>query len=91
VVDGCGTRRLSFMMRNRGTLKDCFAHFGATARNPRWSWSAISRDGNTVVITGPLPGLEILKIPGLSVCGAGRSLKPQMNPSLMTTFMESVV
>jgi hypothetical protein len=32
------------------TLKDAFAHFGAVARNPRWSWSARSPDGRTVVL-----------------------------------------
>ena len=28
-----------------------FAHFGAAGRNPRWSWSARSPGGETVVIT----------------------------------------
>jgi hypothetical protein len=28
-----------------------FAHFGAVCKNPRWSWSAISPDRKTVVIT----------------------------------------
>jgi len=32
-------------------LADCFAHFGATGKNQRWSWSARSDDGKVVVIT----------------------------------------
>ncbi|MBF9234617.1 hypothetical protein [Microvirga alba] len=28
-----------------------FAYFGAAGRNPRWSWSARSPDGKTVVVT----------------------------------------
>jgi len=39
------------MTENR-TLEKSFAHFdGAVARNPRWSWSARSPNGETVVIT----------------------------------------
>jgi hypothetical protein len=33
------------------TARDAFAHFGAVMKNPRWSWSARSPDGNVVVIT----------------------------------------
>lgn len=33
------------------TLSAAFAHFGAKGRNPRWSWSARSEDGRTVVMT----------------------------------------
>jgi hypothetical protein len=34
------------------TLRDAFAYFdGARGRNPRWSWSARSPDGRTVVLT----------------------------------------
>ena len=33
------------------TLKDCFGSYGASGANQRWSWSARSQDGNTVVIT----------------------------------------
>jgi hypothetical protein len=32
-------------------LTEAFAHFGARGRNPRWSWSARSEDGRTVVLT----------------------------------------
>jgi hypothetical protein len=39
-------------LANRWTLTRAFAHFeGAVARNPRWSWSARSPDGETVVLT----------------------------------------
>jgi hypothetical protein len=38
--------------RRRWKLKESFAHFGgAKATNRRWSWSAKSRDGKTVVVT----------------------------------------
>src|SRR5436190_22377556 len=37
--------------RTRWTLRASFAHFGARATNPRWAWSARSRDGKTVVMT----------------------------------------
>lgn len=33
------------------TLTAAFGHFGATLRNPRWSWSAVSDDGKSVVVT----------------------------------------
>jgi hypothetical protein len=33
------------------TLATCFAHFGAAGKNQRWSWSARSADGKTVVMT----------------------------------------
>ena len=32
-------------------LGECFAYYGAVPRNPRWSWSARSPDGKTVVMT----------------------------------------
>jgi hypothetical protein len=32
-------------------LAQAFAHFGAAGRNQRWSWSARSADGSTVVLT----------------------------------------
>ena len=32
------------------SLRKAFASFGAVAKNPRWSWSARSPDGKTVVI-----------------------------------------
>jgi hypothetical protein len=35
----------------RWTREACFEHFGAVCKNPRWSWSARSPDGKTVVIT----------------------------------------
>lgn len=38
-------------MRKNWTLKDAFGHFGAVAKNPRWSWSARSADAKTVVLT----------------------------------------
>lgn len=38
-------------MSKSWTLSDAFAHFGAAGTNPRWSWSARSEDGKTVVMT----------------------------------------
>jgi hypothetical protein len=38
-------------MPKKWTLAESFAHFGAVGNNPRWSWSARSPDGKTVVIT----------------------------------------
>ena len=38
-------------MSREWTLSECFAHFGATGANPRWSWSARSSDDKTVVLT----------------------------------------
>ena len=39
-------------MTQKWTLTKAFAYFdGAKARNPRWSWSARSADGRTVVVT----------------------------------------
>src|ERR1019366_2706519 len=38
-------------MPKKWGLAEAFAHFGATGRNQRWSWSARSADGKTVVIT----------------------------------------
>jgi hypothetical protein len=32
-------------------LAEAFAHFGAAGKNQRWSWSARSADGSTVVLT----------------------------------------
>ncbi|SRR6266481_1665225 len=32
-------------------VRDAFGAFGATVTNERWSWSAISADRNTVVLT----------------------------------------
>ena len=39
------------MASARTTLTKAFAHFGAKVVNPRWSWSALSADGKTVVLT----------------------------------------
>lgn len=33
------------------TLTQAFAEFGVVRKNPRWSWSAVSDDGRTVVLT----------------------------------------
>ena len=33
------------------SLAAAFAHFGASGKNPRWSWSARSSDGAIVVLT----------------------------------------
>ena len=33
------------------SLTAAFAHFGVKPTNPRWSWSAVSEDGKTVVLT----------------------------------------
>ncbi|MBX7531408.1 hypothetical protein K3165_00565 [Qipengyuania sp. 1XM1-15A] len=38
-------------MPKTSTLTDSYAFFGAEIRNPRWSWSAVSKDGKTVVVT----------------------------------------
>ena len=38
------------MARTR-LLRDAFAHFGARAHSPRWSWSAVTADKKTVVLT----------------------------------------
>jgi hypothetical protein len=32
-------------------LAAAFAHYGVAPKNPRWSWSARSKDGKTVVMT----------------------------------------
>jgi hypothetical protein len=32
------------------SLTAAFAHFGTRPANPRWSWSAVSEDGGTVVL-----------------------------------------
>jgi hypothetical protein len=37
-------------MTKKWGLAEAFAHFGAVPKNPRWSWSARSADGKTVVI-----------------------------------------
>lgn len=39
------------VVSKRWTLSECFNAFGAVGSNPRWSWSARSSDGGTVVIT----------------------------------------
>lgn len=36
---------------NKWTLSASFRSFGAESTNPRWSWSARSADGKTVVLT----------------------------------------
>ncbi len=36
---------------SKWTREACFEHFGAICKNPRWSWSARSPDGKTVVMT----------------------------------------
>ena len=38
-------------MRGVTTLTAAFAHFGAVAKNIAYAWSAVSRDGSTVVLT----------------------------------------
>ena len=38
-------------MSERWTRREAFAYFGAVCANPRWSWSAKSLDGKTVVLT----------------------------------------
>lgn len=35
----------------RWNRTEAFAHFGVRLKNPRWSWSGISDDGRTVVLT----------------------------------------
>jgi hypothetical protein len=46
------------MMPNNWGLAKAFAHFGAKGKNPRWSWSARSMDGKTIVITLWRDGLD---------------------------------
>ncbi|HUC62581.1 MAG TPA: hypothetical protein VMF53_11555 [Alphaproteobacteria bacterium] len=38
-------------MAKEGTRSEAFAYFGASGKNPRWSWSARSADGKIVVLT----------------------------------------
>lgn len=38
-------------MAEKSTLADAFAYFKVKGKNPRWSWSARSEDGKTVVLT----------------------------------------
>ena len=38
-------------MNKRCTLSGSFEHFGAEPKNPRWSWSALTPDYSTVVLT----------------------------------------
>jgi hypothetical protein len=38
-------------MPRQWRLGEAFKHFGTTGKNQRWSWSARSEDGKTVVIT----------------------------------------
>ena len=38
-------------MPKKWRLAEAFEHFGATGKNQRWSWSARSADGKTIVIT----------------------------------------
>jgi hypothetical protein len=38
-------------MAKKWSRRECFEHFGAICANERWSWSAKSPDGNTVVMT----------------------------------------
>lgn len=38
-------------MPRASTLTAAFAYFGATVRNPRWSWSAVTPDEQTVILT----------------------------------------
>lgn len=37
-------------MTKKWTKKECFAHYGTTPRNLRWSWSGRSPDGKTVAV-----------------------------------------
>jgi len=46
----CLAQSMVIMMAGKFTLAESFAQFGAIPRNPRWSWSARSSDGKTVVI-----------------------------------------
>jgi hypothetical protein len=38
------------LVAKKWTKKECFAHYGTKPRNLRWSWSARSEDGKTVVV-----------------------------------------
>jgi hypothetical protein len=40
-------------------LAECFDTFGAKGANPRWSWSARSEDGKTVVLTLWKDGIRV--------------------------------
>jgi hypothetical protein len=44
-------------------LAEAFAHFGAAGKNQRWSWSARSADGRTVVLTVWKDGLNYTRKP----------------------------
>jgi hypothetical protein len=37
-------------MPRKWTRRECFEHFGASCKNPQWSWSAKSADGSVVVM-----------------------------------------
>ena len=37
-------------MPRKWTRRECFEHFGASCKNPQWSWSAKSADGRVVVM-----------------------------------------
>ena len=37
-------------MPRKWTRSECFEHFGASCKNPQWSWSAKSADGRVVVM-----------------------------------------
>jgi len=39
------------LVSKKWTLAECFKEYKATPSNPRWSWSARSEDGKTVVLT----------------------------------------
>src|SRR5689334_16503881 len=39
------------MMTEKMNHTQAFAHFGAKPKNVRWSWSAVSDDGETAVVT----------------------------------------
>ena len=38
-------------MAEKWTHRACFEHFGTIPKNPRWSWSGRSLDGNIVSVT----------------------------------------
>ncbi len=46
-------------MTKKSGLAACFKRYGAQGRNPRWSWSARSEDGKTVVLTLWKDGISV--------------------------------
>jgi len=46
-------------MTKKTGLAECFRRYGAQGRNPRWSWSARSADGQIIVLTLWKDGISV--------------------------------